>query len=285
MLSPLAIAARDLWIHYGVRPILSRVSFEIREGDCTAIIGPNASGKTTLLAALAGLLSPQHGTIEVFGLPRRTTVEDELRIRRRVCYLPMGPFGPMHLTVRQGWLAIAELYQRDMAEAFDQVERLAAAFGLAASLDSPTHSLSTGQQRKTQIAGAIMSDAELLLLDEPFSGGLDPAGIRALKSILRHLVRERGRTVVFTIPVPELIEDLADQLIVLSDRQIVIDASPSDVMAQVPGVRTLSDALARLAFAEVDDDVEAYVASEAAREQSRRGDRAARFADDPADRP
>ena len=264
-----AVEVDRLTMHYNVKPILKDVSFRVRTGDVAAIIGPNASGKTTLMSVLAGLVSPIGGEVRLFGLPRRTTVEDELRIRRRVCFLPVDGFELTGLTVRETCLATAELYARDMEAAFSQVERLAAAFELTGSLDSQSYSLSTGQRRKAAIAAALMSDAETLLLDEPFSGGLDPSGIRALKSILRHLSRDRGRTIVFTIPVPELVEDLADQVIVLGGTGIVVDASPGDVLRQAGGARNLSDALARLAFPTSDENVEAYVQGEVQSESGR----------------
>ena len=249
----------NLTVHYNVEPVLDDVSLTIEAGTVAAIIGPNASGKTTLLETMAGLISPIEGSVRVFGLPRRESVENELLIRRRVCYLPMASLGLDDLTVRKTWLAMAELYGRDMRAAFEQVTRLAAAFDLTESLDADVASLSTGQRRKVSIAAVLMTDAELLLLDEPFSGGLDPAGIRALKTILQHLSKSRGRTIVFTIPVPELVDGLADQVIVIGGHGIVIDATPADVIARASGARTLSDAIAQLAFPENAATVAAYL--------------------------
>lgn len=259
-----------LTVHYNVEPVLDDVSLTIGAGTVAAIIGPNASGKTTLLETMAGLISPIEGTVRVFGLPRRESVENELLIRRRVCYLPMAPLGLDDLTVRKTWLAMAELYGRDMRAAFEQVTRLAAAFDLTESLDADVASLSTGQRRKVNIAAVLMTDAELLLLDEPFSGGLDPAGIRALKAILRHLSKSRGRTIVFTIPVPELVDGVADQVIVIGGQGIIIDATPADVVARAGTARTLSDAIAQLAFPENAATVAAYLDADDGQHESNR---------------
>ena len=257
-----AVEVENATVHFNRGPVLRRISLSLPIGTCAAILGPNASGKTTLMAALAGLLSLQRGEIRIFGQPRRQQVETELAIRRRVCYLPATGFGPGGLTVRELWLTVAELYRCDLEESFEQADRLAAVFDLTDKLDAGIGSLSTGQVRKSHIAAALMSQAPLLLLDEPFSGGLDPSGIRALQAILRQLVRERGRTVLFTIPVPDLVEDLADRLLVLADHELIVDDAPAELLRRVPGARTLADALAKLAFPEQDDALSRYVAGD-----------------------
>ncbi|MCP6726047.1 ATP-binding cassette domain-containing protein, partial [Klebsiella pneumoniae] len=83
--------------------------------------------------------------------------------------------------------------------------------------DWPIRSYSNGQQKKVAICGALVSEAAVLMLDEPFSGGLDPAGIMALKRVLRRRVEHDGATVVMTTPVPELVEELADRIALISD--------------------------------------------------------------------
>ena len=77
------IRAVDITQHYGVRPVLRQVSLEIETGELVAILGPNGMGKSTLLSVLAGVLSPQHGHVEIDGLARRSSEQHELEIRRR----------------------------------------------------------------------------------------------------------------------------------------------------------------------------------------------------------
>src|SRR5688500_6532056 len=161
--------------HYGVRPVLREVDLKIPAGRLTAIVGPNGMGKTTLLSVLAGVLSPQHGYVEIDGLRRRRTEEEELEIRRRVVYLPDHPWLPVLRTGREFLLAVGQLYIKDSDRLIDHVERLLALFQLRREGDWPIRSYSNGQKKKIAVAGALVTEAPILLLDEPFAGGLDPA--------------------------------------------------------------------------------------------------------------
>ena len=76
----------DVWHHYGIRPILRNISLHIAPGELVVLMGPNGMGKTTLLALMAGILSPLKGNIEIDGRRRRTSVKDEIEIRKKVIY-------------------------------------------------------------------------------------------------------------------------------------------------------------------------------------------------------
>jgi ABC-2 type transport system ATP-binding protein len=102
----------------------------------------------------------------------------------------------------------------------EHVERLLALFELTKQGDSPIRSLSAGQQKKLALSGALVTDAPVLLLDEPFSGGLDPAGLMALKRVLQFRVKKQDATVVLTSPVPEIVEEIADRIIILRDGSV-----------------------------------------------------------------
>lgn len=206
--------------HYGIRPVLKNVDLKISAGKLTAVVGPNGMGKTTLLGVIAGTLVPQHGRVEIDGLRRRGSEEEELAIRRRVVYLPDHPWLPRERTGREFLLAVGALYEVAPERLIDHVERLLALFQLQREGDWPIRSYSNGQKKKIAIASALISDASILLLDEIFGGGLDPAGILALKHVLRHMVKSEGRTIVMTAPVPEIVEELADEVVVFRDGQV-----------------------------------------------------------------
>ena len=112
-------------------------------------------------------------------------------------------------------------------------------FDLGPEGDRPINSLSNGQKHKAAICAALISDAPILLLDEPFASGLDPAGILALKRVLQRLV-QHGRTVVMTTPVPELLEELDSKLVILRDGQVL-------AFDRLPGLRQLAGADGSLA--------------------------------------
>ena len=211
----------DVTQHYGIRPVLKRINLRIERGEITVVVGPNGMGKSTLLAVMAGVLAPQHGHAAIDGVRRRQSVDEELAIRRAVVYLPDQPWLPAMRTGREFLLSVGRLYDVGDGRLMDHVERLLSLFDLTDQGDSPIRSLSAGQQKKIALCSALATDVPVLLLDEPFSGGLDPAGILALKRILRHKVKEQQGTVVLTSPVPEIVEEIADRIVILRDGEVL----------------------------------------------------------------
>src|SRR5262245_27893416 len=254
------IALSNVTQHYGVRPVLRDVSVKIPAGRLTAIVGPNGMGKTTLLSVIAGVLSPQEGHVEIDGLRRRRSEEEELEIRRRVVYLPDHPWLPVLRTGREFLLGVGRLYIADGEHLLDHVERLLELFQLRREGDWPIRSYSNGQKKKIAIAGALVAEAPILLLDEPFAGGLDPAGILALKHVLKRISTRPSRTVVLTAPVAELVEELADEVIVVKDGLIAAHDTIAGLRQAAHCAGSLSEVLARLTHPETLDSVERYFA-------------------------
>ncbi|MEZ6059683.1 MAG: ABC transporter ATP-binding protein [Planctomycetaceae bacterium] len=252
------IRLTEITQHYGVRPVLRKLDLEIRGPGVTAIVGPNGMGKTTLLSVIAGVLSPQKGTVEVDGMVRRSTVENELEIRRRAVFLPDRPWLPKHRTGREFLLSVGAIYGIAVDRLFAHADGLFQLFNLSRESDWPIRSYSNGQQKKLALASAIITDARILLLDEPFGGGLDPAGILALKHVLRRLAREHDYLVVLTAPAPEIIQDLADNFVVVRDGHVVAHES-LDGLRRLTGIGgPLSDVLASLTSPETLENVDHY---------------------------
>lgn len=237
---------------------------EIPAGEVVAIVGPNGMGKSTLLSAIAGVLEPQSGYVEIDGRRRRSSEENELAIRSRVAYLPDHPWLPKNRTGREFMLAVGHLYGVATERLFDHVDRLLALFDLSREGDWPISSYSNGQKKKIAIAATLASDAPILLLDELFGGGLDPAGILALKQILVHLSRRDDVTVLMTAPVPELLEEVAQRVLVLREGAVAAFDTPANLRQQA-GTATLAEALGRLVFPEAMANIEAYLRGESNR--------------------
>jgi ABC-2 type transport system ATP-binding protein len=184
----------DVTQHYGVRPILRGISLRIEPGEVITILGPNGMGKSTLLGVMAGVLSPQRGTVLIDGLKRRGSEEDELTIRKMTVYLPDQPWLPATQTARQFLLAVGRLYSIDEDRLMEHADHLLDLFDLAAQAETQMWNLSAGQKKKVALCSALVTEAPILLLDEPFSGGLDPAGLSTLKQIIKHHARRKDAT-------------------------------------------------------------------------------------------
>jgi ABC-2 type transport system ATP-binding protein len=240
------IEVEGLTQHYGVRPVLKNVSMRVSRGGIAAIIGPNGMGKSTLLSAVAGVLTPQQGRIRINGLERKSSPENELAIRRQTVYLPDRPWLPSSLTGREFLLGVAAAYEIPAARRFDHIERLLVLFDLAEIADSNLKSYSSGQQKKIGLSAAFLTESPVMLLDEPFSGGLDPSGILALKALLSRLTREQGFTVLMTTPVPELAEDCANQFVILAGGLVAADGTLEQIGAVAGCDGSLAEVLQRL---------------------------------------
>jgi ABC-type multidrug transport system ATPase subunit len=248
----------DVTQHYGVRPVLKRINLRIERGELAVIVGPNGMGKTTLLGVMGGVLQPQHGYAAIGGLRRRNSVDDELTIRRQAVYLPDHPWLPGMRTGREFLLAVGRLYDVPDDRLMPHVNRLLSLFDLTAQGDSPIRSYSSGQQKKMALCSALITDVPVLLLDEPFSGGLDPAGILALKRLLQRRVKEQGATVVLTSPVPEIVEEIAHRIIILREGEIAA-ADTLEGLRRLTGIPgSLGAILEKLLYPETVQKLEDY---------------------------
>ena len=135
----------DVTHHYRIRPVLCRVNISIERGEVVALMGPNGMGKTTLLSVMAGAASQWEGYVQIDGLRRRSSPENELAIRGKVVYLPADPWLPRQRTAREWLLAIGRLYGIHDQRLMDHIPRLLSLFNLEAQADQPIAAGSTGR--------------------------------------------------------------------------------------------------------------------------------------------
>ena len=244
--------------HYGVHPVLRSLDLEIARGELVAVMGPNGMGKSTLLSVMAGALWPLKGYVEIDGRCRRASVEDEMAIRRQTAYLPDDPWLPLNRTGREFLLAVGRLYEIDDERLMDHVDRLLQLFQLEAKSDSTIGSYSSGQKKKIAVCSALVTETPVLIMDEPFSGGLDPSALLALKCVLMRLAERDDVTVVVATQVPELVEGLAHRIVVLRNGEILAFDTLDGLREQAQCDGSLQEVLERLINPETLENIERY---------------------------
>jgi ABC-2 type transport system ATP-binding protein len=177
-------------------------------------LGPNGSGKTTTLKILMGLIKADAGEADILGIPY-----EERGWRFRTGYLPENPYLYDYLTAREYVHYAAQLYGHDKKTRETRATELLARVGLAESADVPLRRFSKGMLQRAGLAQALVSDPELVILDEPMSG-LDPIGRRMVRSLILDL-RKGGKTVIFSTHILSDAETLCDRVAVLNAGRVV----------------------------------------------------------------
>jgi iron complex transport system ATP-binding protein len=221
----------DLEFGYGGAFRLAQVSFEVGEGEILGLVGPNSSGKTTLLRLLSKVHAPARGEIRFRGAPLHTV--GRLQLARDVGVVPQEEQLAFSISVEE--LALMGRFPRGAGRLFEGPEdllRAREAMTLAGVLelgDHPVDTLAGGERQRALLARALAQEPCVLLLDEPTSH-LDLWHQRHLVGLLRRLNRERGMTVVFVSHDLNLAGELADRLLLLSGGRVVRLGPPCEVL-------------------------------------------------------
>lgn len=226
-----ALAAADVTLAYEQRVIARDVSLRIPEGTVTAIIGPNACGKSTLLRGFARQLAPRGGHFELRG--RQLEEIRSRQVARELAFLPQESTAPPGILVRDLVARGRYPHQTFLAQAspadLEAVGRALRTVGLEAAANHPVDQLSGGQRQRAWIAMILAQDTPLLLLDEPTTF-LDLTHQIELLDLTARLNRDHARTVVMVLHDLNQAARYADALVVMKDGRIVAHGSPHDVL-------------------------------------------------------
>jgi ABC-2 type transport system ATP-binding protein len=216
---PLALDIRGLAKRFE-RPAVDGIDLEVPAGEFYTLLGPNGAGKTTTLRMVSGLLKPDRGTIAIFGID---ALADPVAAKRITAWLSDEPMIYDKLTPAEYLDFVAGLWgvAGDLAEA--RATDLMGWLSLEPHANERCESLSKGTRQKVALAGALVHEPRLIILDEPFTG-LDAGSARLVKSVLRERVKA-GCSVIMTTHILEVAERMADRIGVISAGRLIAEGT------------------------------------------------------------
>jgi ABC-2 type transport system ATP-binding protein len=215
---------------YDETPAVESLSFTVARGDILGLVGPNGAGKTTTLRAIAGILPPTSGTLEVGGFD---VVMQAIDAKRRLALIPDTPNLFESLTVLEHLELTAQLYGVDGWE--PKAERLLEEMELAGQKEKLADELSHGMRQKVAVCCAFLHDPVALLLDEPLTG-LDPRGIRTLYEGLKQRAAQ-GAAVILSTHLLGEIEGLCNRFLILRRGRRLFYGSKDEIRRELPSLR------------------------------------------------
>jgi ABC-2 type transport system ATP-binding protein len=229
-----AVAVERLSKRYKETIAVDGISFELRTGSITGLLGGNGAGKTTTIAMIMGLVTPSEGRVSVLGAAMPS---ERHRVLARMNFESPYVDMPGRLTVRQNLSVFAQLY--GVADAPGRIDDLAEALDLREFIDRPTGKLSSGQKTRVALAKALLNDPELLLLDEP-TASLDPDTADWVRSHIEDYTREHSATVLLASHNMNEVERLCERVIIMKKGRIEDDDAPERLLARY-GRETLEE--------------------------------------------
>jgi ABC-2 type transport system ATP-binding protein len=245
------------------RPAVDHLDLKVRSGEFYALLGPNGAGKTTTLRMIAGLLRPDAGTIRVTGIDALANPEAAKHV---MAWVSDEPMIYDKLTPREFLEFVAGLWSVAPELAEPRAHELLHWLDLLPHADQRCEGFSKGMRQKVALAGALIHEPRLIILDEPLTG-LDAGSARQVKSVLRERVRAGG-TIIMTTHILEVAERMADRIGVIAQGKLIAEGTLEELRRQVAkqvgkSVRTPADAGAAFDGASLEDTFLALVAEQA----------------------
>jgi sodium transport system ATP-binding protein len=221
------LEARGLFKSFGKVTAVRGVSFAARDGQITGLLGPNGAGKSTTLRMLYTVLKPDQGDAFINGT---SVTADPLAARRSIGVLSHGAGVYNNLTARENIVYFGELHGMERAERDARAAELIEMLEMQPFADRLAKGYSQGQKLKTALARALVHRPRNILLDEP-TNGLDVMAVRNLRKLLGQL-RDAGHCVLFSSHVMQEVEQLCDEVVVITGGQVVAAGTLADIRAR-----------------------------------------------------
>ncbi len=217
------LTATSLTKIIGKKTIVDSVSFELQRGEIFGFLGPNGAGKTTTIRMLVGLIRPTAGHVTICGFDQRREFEQAMRC---VGCIVENPDLYRFMTGREN----LEHFARMLGVAMSEIPRVAELVSLSHRLEQRVGTYSLGMRQRLGIAQALLGDPKLLILDEP-ANGLDPAGIREIRELLRRLAEERGMSIFISSHLLAEIELTCDRVAIIHKGRILREGSVRELIS------------------------------------------------------
>ena len=227
-----SIEFKNVSLGFGNRLILNNINFSINKNSIHGLLGPNGAGKSTLFHLITGLLSPKNGEVKIAG----STVNEYpiyLRTRKfRIGFVPQHSGAFSDLTVHDNLKAISEIVINNKNLRSEKINYLLSKFELSHVKDVKAQNISGGELKKLVISLSLLSDPNVLLLDEPFSA-LDVLTISMLQEIIINLQQETNITIVICDHIASSLLQITDSAMILSNGRIVAEGSPREIVNNI----------------------------------------------------
>jgi ABC-2 type transport system ATP-binding protein len=211
-----AIELSQVYKSYGSKVAVENLTLSIPRGELFAFLGPNGAGKTTTIKMIVGLLRPTRGVVEVCG---HQIALNGLAAKAKLAYVPDQPFIYEKLTGREFLYFVAEMYGLSVKARDARLERLVVELDIGEFLDQLTESYSHGMKQRVVLAGALLHDPAVLVIDEPMVG-LDPRTIRVVRNLFSELT-QNGGTVFMSTHILDIAEALADRIGIIHRAELI----------------------------------------------------------------
>ena len=213
---------------------VDHIDLDIDQGEIVGLLGPNGAGKTTTLRILTGYLKPSSGSVQI----KEMDLDQDMKaIKQTIGYLPESAPLYRNMLVFDYLTYLARVRDIEPEKARSRIRELAKTCGMTEIMHKPIGELSKGLKQRVGLAHALLHDPEILILDEPTSG-LDPNQIQEIRSMIRHIGREK--TVILSTHILSEAEATCDRMVIIHQGRIAADGTPEGLKQGIAGSAAIS---------------------------------------------
>ncbi|WP_300618462.1 ABC transporter ATP-binding protein [Dokdonella sp.] len=245
------IETRQLTKRYGGFTAVDAITFKVEPGQVLGFLGPNGAGKSTTMKMLAGFLAPTSGSATVAGFDVET---HPLEAKRALGYLPEGAPSYGEMSVREFLEFVADIRELKGERRWQRIDDVVERLSLERVLEQPIDTLSKGFKRRVGLAGSILHDPKVLILDEP-TDGLDPNQKQEVRTLINSMARDK--TIIISTHILEEVHAVCSRAVIIAGGRVLADATPAELEARsryhqavsltAANVQQAREALARVA--------------------------------------